>query len=159
MPLQKRKSTNFHTIAQLCEAQRNVQIFHTQMFRFKFHQMIRVFSKTVSVTELNYINIHLNKIIHISIWKISIAEDVTIFVCVFVCVSSYSISADKIDEATTKWGDVNTCLLYYYLPVIEITVVIVWIVLIFISRREDERSAFKYVYFNLLHINFLLILL
>ncbi|XP_031618155.1 uncharacterized protein LOC116337616 [Contarinia nasturtii] len=52
----------------------------------------------------------------------------------------------QINEASTRWGDANTCLLYYYFPVIEITVTVVWIVLILISRREDERSAFKTIH-------------
>lgn len=56
-----------------------------------------------------------------------------------------SISTDEINEAATKWGDSDTCLLYYYFPVVEITVTIVWIVFILISRREGEQRAYTYV--------------
>lgn len=56
------------------------------------------------------------------------------------------ITVDQINEAATRWGDSNTCLLYYYFPVIEITATIVWIVLILISRREGERKAYTYVF-------------
>lgn len=50
--------------------------------------------------------------------------------------------ADQINDIATKWGDTDRCLLYYYFPVIEITVTVVWIVLIVISRRQGERRSY-----------------
>lgn len=52
---------------------------------------------------------------------------------------------DQINELGTRWGEADTCLLYYYFPVIEITATIVWIVFILISRREGEHRSFTYV--------------
>lgn len=51
--------------------------------------------------------------------------------------------SDQINDVATKWGDTDTCLFYYYFPVIEITVTVVWIVLIIISRRQGEHRSYK----------------
>lgn len=56
---------------------------------------------------------------------------------------------DQINERATKWGDLNTCSIYYYFPVIEIAMAVMWIVLIIMSRRQGERRAFTYAFTNI----------
>lgn len=76
----------------------------------------------------------------------NLLTETLMWVCVCAMLAAhFSYFIDQIREFGTRWGDTNTCLLYYYSPVIEITATIVWIVLILISRRQGEQRSFTYV--------------
>lgn len=55
--------------------------------------------------------------------------------------SYFFFGIDQVDEVNTKWGEADSCSFYYYFPIIEITVAVLWIVLILISGRRGERRA------------------
>lgn len=55
--------------------------------------------------------------------------------------TNFIAQKDQIDELATKWGDPDTCSYFYYFPIVEVIVAIVWIVFISISGRRGERTA------------------
>lgn len=48
-------------------------------------------------------------------------------------VAQWFLFSDEIDEINTQWGKEECCSLFYYYPIVEITVAFVWITLIMIS--------------------------
>lgn len=150
---QKHTSINFWTIDQIvCEAPPNEQI--CPMLPWKFQQMIPISIQIVSKNAIdNYVNVLsfiLPERATLEMLSLALHVSLLLFLFLFRCVCachyfSLSFVADQINEASSRWGDTDTCLIYYYFPVVEITATIFWIVFILISRREDERSAFKYI--------------
>lgn len=54
--------------------------------------------------------------------------------------------SSQINGKASKWGLANTCLCYQNYPVIEMSVSLFWIFLIFISRQRREQSTFMIIH-------------